>query len=95
MRSNGRPAVCEGIGCLAGKNSLRIVESVVKTDEGITIGIISVDCIVYGIECIVITSVSVFSLVIDNGSVNYYTAGREVSLEVCAVILCIPKTPFC
>ena len=79
---------------LAANYSLGIAKAVVKTYEGIPVGIISVDGIIYGIECIMIAAVSVFGLVIDNGTVNFYTAGRKVTLEVVCIILCIPQTPF-
>ena len=42
-----------------------------------------------------VTSVSVLGLVVDDGTVNFDTAGGEVSLEVGAVILRIPQTPLC
>ena len=95
MGSDGRPAVCEGVGCLAVNNSLGIVEAVVQTDECVPVGIVAVDGIVDGVECKVVTSVSVFGLVVDGGANYLYTAGGEVSLEIGAVVLCIPQAPFC
>ena len=41
-----------------------------------------------------ITSVSVLSYVVDSGAFDLDTACREVSLEVCAVVLSVPEAPF-
>ncbi len=41
-----------------------------------------------------ITSVSVLCYVVDSRTFDLNTACREVSLEVCAVVLSIPETPF-
>ena len=95
MGSDGGPAVSEGVCSLAVEDSLRIVESVVKTDESVTVGIVAVNSIVYGVECKVVASVAVFGLVVDGGADYLNTAGGEVSLEVCAVILSVPEAPLC
>ena len=94
MGSNRSPAVREGVGCLAGKHGLRIAETVVKSDEGITVGIIAVDGLVYRVESIVIAAVSVFRLMINDRAVHLNASGGKVSLEVVAVILCIPEAPL-
>ena len=92
--SDRRPAVCEGIGSLTVRNSLRIAEAVIETDEGIAVGIISVDRVVHGIESVMVTSVSVFGLMVNRRAFDFHASGREVSLEVGAVVLCIPEAPF-
>ena len=94
VRSDRRPAVSERVSSLSSLNSLRIMEAVVQTDKGISVCIIAVDFIVYCVECKVVTSVSVFSLVVDSRAANLNSACGEVSLEVCAVILSVPQTPF-
>ena len=95
MRSDRSPAICKRIGSFVSQYSFRIVEAVVEADKGISVGIISVNAVIYGVECEVVTAVSVLCLVIDNGTVYLYTAGREVTLEIVGVILSIPKTPLC
>ena len=71
------------------------MESVVKTDESVTVGVVSVNSIVYGVECEVVASVAVFGLVVDGGAYYLNAAGGEVSLEVCAVVLSVPEAPLC
>ena len=92
---DGSPAVCKAVVCLVCDNCLRITETVVETDEGIAVGIVAVDRVVYGIECVMVAAVSVLGLVIDHGTVYFDTAGREVTLEVVGVVLRIPQTPLC
>ena len=41
-----------------------------------------------------ITTFSVFGLVEDRGIHNFNLTGAVVSLEISAVIVCIPQTPF-
>ena len=95
MRSDGRPAVSERIVSLAGKYSLRVMETIVKTDERISVDIVAVDLVVYCIECEMISSISILSLVVDGRAYYFYAACAEVSLEVGAVVLRVPKAPFC
>ena len=70
------------------------METIVQTDECITVCIVTIDGVIYRIECVMITSVSVLSLVVDGRILYLYTTSTEVSLEVCAVVLCIPQTPL-
>ena len=88
--SDRRPAVCDRISRRIVCNNLWIAEAVVHTDESISVCIKAVDLIIYSIESKVITSVSVFCLVIYSRADYLNTSCREVSLEVCAVILRIP-----
>ena len=89
------PAVCKWVVSLACFNSLWVMEAVIKTDKWISVCIIAVYLVIYCIECKVISSVSVFCLVIDSWAYYLNTACAEVSLEVCAVVLSVPKTPLC
>ena len=88
------PSICKWIIWLAGFNSLWVVETIVKSDEWISVCIVAIDLVIYCVECEMITSVSVLCLVVDCWTNNLYTTCTEVSLEVCAVILCIPETPL-
>ena len=73
---------------------LRIVESVVQADESVAVCVIAVNLVVYRIESVVIAAVAVFCFVVDNRIFDFNAAGREVSLEVRAVVLSVPETPF-
>ena len=92
--SDGGPAVGEGVVSLAVQDCLRIVEAVVQSDKGIAVGVVAVDGIIYGVECEVVAAVAVFGLVVDGGANYLNTAGREVALEVGAVVLRVPETPL-
>ena len=94
MGSDGRPAVCNGVGSLAGCNDLRILEAVVQTEEALTVGVVAVDGIVYSVECKVVAALLVFGLVENGRAFDLHFAGVEVSLEVGGVVLCVPQTPL-
>ena len=94
MRSDRRPAVCDGVGCSAVYDSLRCFKTVIQTHKGFPVAVKAIDGIVYGVECEVISSFLVFSLVEHGGAFYFHFTGVEVSLEVGGVILCIPQTPF-
>ena len=94
MRSNRSPAVGEGVVRLTCENRLRIAETVVKTDEGIAVGIVAVDVGIYRVKCEMIAAVTVLGLVVNRGAYNLNTSGGEVALEVVAVVLSVPEAPL-
>ena len=94
MGGDGRPAVCHGVGSLAGCNDLRILEAVVQTEEALTVGVVAVDGIIYSVECKVVAALLIFGLVENGGAFDLHFAGVEVSLEVGGVVLCVPQTPL-
>ena len=94
MGSHRRPAVCYGVGSLACCNDLRILEAVVQTEEAFPIGVVTVDRIVYSVECEVVAAFLIFGLVENGRAFDFHFTGVEVSLEVGGVVLCVPQTPF-
>ena len=66
----------------------------IKSEEGIPCGIKCCDGSIYGIYGIVVSALSVLGLVIDRRTLYFNFAGGEISLEVSAVVICIPETPL-
>ena len=95
VRSYGRPAVSKGVGRLVSLNCSGVVPAVVDaSEEGVTVCIVAVDSVVYCIERVVIASVSVLCYVVDSGALYLNASCGEVSLEVRAVVLSVPKAPL-
>ena len=65
-----------------------------KAEEGLAVGVESVDFGVDGIEREMIPAFAVLGLVIDRAAVNFHLAGGEVALEVRSVIKRVVQTPF-
>ena len=94
MRCNGLPAAGHGVGACAVLNSFRLICSVICTKECFADGIKTINLGIYGVNSVMITTLSVFCLVENSGINHLYFAGTVISLEVSAVIICIPETPF-
>ena len=94
MSSNGRPAACHGIGAGTVFNSFGKSSTAVSTEECIPAGIESIYLGIYGVNCVVVTTLSVFGLVEDGGINDFYFSGTQVTLEVLHIVVCVPQTPF-
>ncbi len=92
VRADRCPAACDGVTGLALKNSIGLTETVVKTEEGLAVGIKALDGSIYGEDSVVVSSLSVLSLVINGAADNLNFTDGEVSLEVGHIIVCVPET---
>ena len=95
MGSDGRPAISNRVARLALKYSLRICKIIVNASHKcLTVGIKTVDRLIYGVESKVISSFLIFGLVVNCAALDLYLTCVEVSLEVGAVVLSVPKAPL-
>ena len=94
MRTDRLPAVGDGVAAgtvLYGKGILR---GSVYAHKGIAACVEGIGRTVCIEDSVVISSFSVFRLVIDGAAFNLHFTGGEVALEVCCIIRRIPQTEF-
>ena len=84
------PSAGNGVFGLIGHDNFRSRVFSVCSKEGIAVSIKSVYRGVNCIQSIVITTLTVFGLMINCRSMNFYFTGREITLEVGHVVHCIP-----
>ena len=75
MGSDGRPAACHGIRALAVLYSFGRISPPVSTQESISAGIETINLRIYGIDRIMITTLTVLGLVINGGILYLDLAG--------------------
>ena len=79
---------------LSGKDRVRPVKTVVESQKRFTVSIKTGNLPVDRIESIMVATLTILGLVIDDPLFNLHLAGGEVALEVCLVIKCIPEAPL-
>ena len=93
-----------GVTALSGKDSLRSIEAVVHAYEALTVGIKTAGRCIYGIEGIMVATLAVFRLVVDDSPLRcsirivkflyFHLTCVEVALEVLHIGLCVPQAPL-
>ncbi len=72
---HGLPAMGDGIGGLAFKDSLGTVKTVIQADEGFAIGVIPIDRCVSPEEGIMVPALTVFCLMVDRRAFHLHFSG--------------------
>ena len=94
MRRDRRPAGSHGVGAGTVDNRIRMIRTVVETEELIACGIKSVNVFIDREDCVVVSALAVLRLMEDGGTDNFHFTGGEVALEVALIIIRIPEAPF-
>ncbi len=76
------------------KNALRTVETVIKPDKALAVGIETVYIGIDIVERIMIATFLVLRLMINRASIDLHLSCREITLEILHVGRCVPKAPF-
>ena len=84
------PSAGNGVFGLIGHDNFGSRVFSVCSKEGIAVSIKSVYRGIHCIQCIVITTLTVFGLMIDSAALHLDFTGREITLEVGHVVHCIP-----
>ena len=94
VRGDRTPAVRDGIGTLAGRHDLRLIEAVVQSEERLAVRVKAVDLLIDTVERVMVAPLLVLGLVIDRRALDLHLASGEVALEVLHVRRGVPETPF-
>ena len=76
------PSVGVAVAGTAFYHGIRSVKTIVKANKRLTIGVETVDGNIDTVVGVVVASLTVFGLVVDDRTFNLYLAGREIALEV-------------
>ena len=91
LGGNRLPAVCYASGAAVSEDSFGPRGTAVNADEGITGRVKALRFAVRPEDCVMISALAVFGLVIDRRADDLHLSGGEVSLEVGCVIHCVPE----
>jgi len=94
VRSNRTPTMGMRVAGLTLHDCIGISKLVIKTNEGLTVGIEALDRGIHMIESVVVTTLTILGLMIDRRSFDFHFTRREVTLEVLHVGSSIPETPL-
>ena len=91
MRADGRPAVRDGVGELAGFNGGGLVPAAIAAEKCLALRVEPGAWLRAGKVGKVVAALAVFRLVIDDAVFHFHLAGVEVALEVGGVVLRVPQ----
>ena len=91
MRSHRRPAVGMGVERASPLHRRGIFPPPICAQEDVALSVVPGRLLGAGKKSKMVAALTIFRLVIDDAVFDLYLAGVEVALEVCRVVLCIPK----
>ena len=94
VRGNRAPTMGMTVTGLTLHDCIGIGELIVQAYEGLTVGIEALNGTIHMIESVVVTTLTIFGLVVDRRAFDLYLTRREITLEIFHVGSSIPQAPL-